>query len=83
MEANETKFFDNGESDFKDALTGLRQFLTIEIPLILIKNAFCFTLKARFVLKIFKFLSSFFGHIGKRLDQKDKVKVEVYTSQPG
>ena len=31
-------------------------------------NIFYFTLKALFVLKIFKFLSSTFGHVEKRLD---------------
>ena len=39
----------------KDALSGLRQFLAIENPLKMMKNAFCFTSKALFVLKIFKF----------------------------
>ena len=37
----------------------------IESPLKIIKNAFCFILKALFVLKIFKFLSLLFGHIEK------------------
>ena len=32
------------------------------------KNAFYFTSKALFVLKIFKFLSWLFGHVSKRLD---------------
>ena len=41
----------------KDALSGLRQFVGNENPLKMIKNAFHFTLKALFVLKIFKFLS--------------------------
>ena len=41
----------------KDALSGLRQFVANENPLKMIKNAFHFTLKALFVLKIFKFLS--------------------------
>ena len=57
----------------KGALSGLRQFLTPETPLKLMKNAFYFTSKALFVLKIFKFLSWFFGHVAKRLDKKDKV----------
>ena len=39
---------------------GLRQFLTAEIPLKMMKNAFYFILKALFVLKIFKFLSAIF-----------------------
>ena len=41
---------------FKGALSGLRQFLATEIPLKMMKSAFYLTLKALFVLKIFKFL---------------------------
>ena len=41
----------------KSAFSDLRQFLAAESPLRMIKNAFCFTSKALFVLKIFKFLS--------------------------
>ena len=37
----------------------------IESPLEAMKNAFYFILKALFVLKIFKFLSGLFGHVGK------------------
>ena len=46
----------NEVKDFKDALSDLRQFLATESPLKMMKNAFYFTLKALFVLKIFKFL---------------------------
>ena len=53
---------------FIDALSGLRQFLAFEGPLKVMKNAFNFTLKALFVLKIFKFLSWLFGHVEKRVD---------------
>ena len=49
----------------KGALSGLRQFLITESPLKMMKNAFYFTLKALFILKIFKFLSWHFGHVGK------------------
>ena len=42
---------------FKGALSRLRQFLAFESPLKMIKNTFYFTLKALFILKIFKFLS--------------------------
>ena len=42
---------------FKGAPSGLRQFLVAESPLEMMKNAFYFTSKALFVLKIFKFLS--------------------------
>ena len=37
------------------ALSGLRQFLAMESPLQMMKNAFYFTLKALLVLEIFKF----------------------------
>ena len=43
-------------SVFKGALSGLRQFLAIESPLKMMKNAFYFTSKALFILNIFKFL---------------------------
>ena len=42
---------------FQGTLSGLRQFWAIEIPLKMMKNAFYFTSKALFILKIFKFLS--------------------------
>ena len=41
----------------KGTLLGLRQFLATESPLKMMKNAFYFTLRTRFVLKIFQFLS--------------------------
>ena len=37
----------------------------IESPLKMMKNVFYFVLKALFVLKIFKFLSRHFDHVGK------------------
>ena len=43
-----------------------------ESPLKGMKNAFYFTLKALFVLKIFKFFPDFLGRVGKRLDEKVK-----------
>ena len=52
----------------KGALLGLGQFLAIESPLKSRKIYFYFTSKALFVLKIFRFLSWFFGHEAKRLD---------------
>ena len=48
---------------FKGSLSGLGQFWATESPLKMIKNAFYFTLKALFVLKIFKFLFLLFGHV--------------------
>ena len=41
----------------KVALSGLRQYSANESPIKMMKNAFYFTLKALFLLKIFKFLS--------------------------
>ena len=43
--------------EFKGTLSGLRQFLATESPLKMMKNAFYFTSKALFILKIFKFSS--------------------------
>ena len=45
-------FFKKKKNDGHEA-----KFLITEIPLKMMKNAFYFTLKALFVLKIFKFLS--------------------------
>ena len=42
---------------FNGGLSGLRQFLATESPLKMMKNAFYFTRKALFVLKIFRFMS--------------------------
>ena len=70
-------FYDITQSNFslmiqcfpiKGVLSGLRQFMAIESPLKMMKKAFYFISKALFVLKIFKFLSLLFGHVGKRLD---------------
>ena len=44
----------------KAALLGLRQFLTTENPLKIMKNVFCFTLKALSFLRIFEFSSWLF-----------------------
>ena len=52
---------------FKGALQGLRQLLATESPLKMIKNAFYFTSKALFFLKIFKFLPCLSGHVEQRL----------------
>ena len=62
----------------KGAISGLRQFLATGRPLKMMKNAFYFTLKVLFVLKIFKFLSWLFGQVGKRLDLKNKVNFKNY-----
>ena len=59
------KIAELSQSNFKGALKGLRQFLIIESPLKMIKNAFYFQLKALFVLKIFKIFSCLFGYVEK------------------
>ena len=64
---------------FKGRLSGLRQFLTTESSLKMMKNSFYFTSKALSVLKIFKFFSRFFGHVSKSLDQKEKVNFKFYN----
>ena len=43
--------------DIKGTLSSLRKFFATESPLKMMKNAFYFTSKSLFVLKIFKFLS--------------------------
>ena len=64
--ANETT--KNLYSSIKGALSGLIQFLATESPLKMMKNAFCFTLKTLFVLKVFNFLCWHFGHAEKQFD---------------
>ena len=44
---------------FKGGLSGVGQFLTTESPFRMMKNAFYFTSKTLFVLKIFEFYLSF------------------------
>ena len=61
----------------KYTITGLR-LLATERLLEIIKNAFYFTLKALFVLKIFKFSSWLFAHVAKPLDKKVQVNFKFY-----
>ena len=56
----------------------MSQFLATESPLNMMKNTFCFTSKALFGLKIFRFLSWFLGHVTKRFDKKGEVKFKFY-----
>ena len=51
----------------KDSLSGLKQFMTTEILLKMMKNAFYFMLKTHFVLEIFKYLSWLFVYSEKQL----------------
>ena len=57
----------------KGPIPGLRQFLTAECPLKMMKNAFYFRLKALFVPEIITFLSWLFGYVEERLDKKATV----------
>ena len=68
----------------KSAHSGLRQFLTTESPLKMMKNVFYFTIKALFVLKISKVLSWRFGHTEKNnLSRKISLISKFMTSQQG
>ena len=42
------------------------------------KNAFYFTSKAVFVLKMFNFLSWVYVHVAKRLDKKDEINLKIH-----
>ena len=53
----ETDYQTGFDRILKGTLSGPRQFLTNESPLKMMKNAFYFTLKLFFVLKILRFLS--------------------------
>ena len=45
----------------------------------MMKNAFCFILKALFILEIFTFLRYLlFGYVEKRLDKKAMVNFKIY-----
>ena len=46
----------------------------------MMKNAFYFTLKVIFALKIYKFLSWLFGHVAKQIDQKGMVNLKFYDA---
>ena len=59
-------------------LPGPRQFLATENHLKIMENASYFNLKLLLVFKVFKFFPDFFGHAGKRFDQKTKVKFKIY-----
>ena len=54
---NKQKLINKNQANIEGALSGLRQLLTTERPLKMIKNAFNLTSKALSVLKIFKLLS--------------------------
>ena len=58
-------------------VSGMRQFLTTESPLKMMKNAFYFILKTFFALEIFSYLSWLFGYLEKLLDKKAKVNFKT------
>ena len=67
----------------KGTLSDLRHFLTTKNPLKLMENAFYFTWKALFILKIFKLLSWLYGQVDKWLDWKVRLISKFMTSQSG
>ena len=75
---NQRSNIDELRVSFKGTLSGLPQLLAIESSLKKMKNAFYFTSKTLFLLKIFKFLFLLFGLVAKRLDKKDKVNFKFY-----
>ena len=70
---SKNKYFD---TCFKVLLLDLRQFMSVEIPLRVMKNA-CSLWNVLSVVKMFKFLSQLFGHVGKRFDKKAKLDFEI------
>ena len=64
-------------SILKGSVSGLRQFLTIENPLKMMKNTFYFMLKVFFVFEIFTILSWHLGYAEKRLDKKALVNYKI------
>ena len=69
----------------KGPISGLRQFLTIESPLKMMKNAFQFLLKALSFLRYLYFLSWPFGYVEKRLDKKavlQNLQAWVFSADP-
>ena len=68
---------------FKDALSGLRQFLATKSYLKMMKNAFYFTSKPLFVLKIFKFRFDYLIMYKNDLIRKTRLILKFMMSQPG
>ena len=66
------------KTNLEGALSDLRTILAPETPFKMMKNAFCLTLKAPFILEIFTFLFWLFGNIGKRFDKKAKGNFKIY-----
>ena len=66
---------------FTGALSGLIQFLATESTLKMMKNAFYFTLKALFILKIFKFFLDFLVIFKNDLIRKKRLISKFITSK--
>ena len=77
MEITSEKAKEKKLRKIRGAPPGLSQFLATESSLKMMKNAFYFTFKALFVLKVFKFLSCF-DHVGKWLGIKPKDNFRIY-----
>ena len=61
----------------------LRQLLTAETSLKIMKNALHFMLKALFVLEIFSFLYWFLRYVEKWFDKKAEVNFKIYDVSDG
>ena len=66
---------------FTGALSSLIQFLATESTLKMMKNAFYFTLKALFILKIFKFFLDFLVIFKNNLIRKKRLISKFMTSK--
>ena len=66
---------------FKGPLLSLREFLTIESPLKMMKSTFYFIIKVIFLLDIFTILSSDFGCLENWLHKRIMANFKFITSQ--
>ena len=71
------------DKTIKGPLSGLRQLLSNDSPLKLMKNVFYFMLIAIFVLEIFTFLSWLFGYVKIGMMKKLRLISKFMTSQTG
>ena len=63
----------------KDTLKGLRQLLATEIIFKMMKMFLISPKKQFSLLRQIYFSSYFFGHVGKQLDNKDKIDFKIYV----
>ena len=71
------------DKTIKVPLSGLKQLLTTDSPLKLMKNAFYFMLIAIFVLEIFTFLPWLFGYVKIGMIKKLRLVSKFMSSQTG